>query len=84
MNNNDLLIKIGDYCRIARTKKRISQKQMAEYCGVTQQNISKFETGDNNNCLILFHYMAICDHYKELMELLLELRNEVLNNAETD
>jgi len=84
MTNNDLLIKIGECCRTARESDHITQKQMAAYCGVTQQNISKFETGMNNNCSILFKYMAICNHYKDLMDLLLRIRNEVLSDGKTD
>ena len=84
MDNNDLLIKIGEYCRIARENNHITQKQMAAYCGMTQQNISRFEAGLNNNCSILFKYMAICDRYRELMDLLMKVRNEVLSDGKTD
>lgn len=84
MNNNDLLIKIGECCRRAREDDHITQKQMAVYCGVCQQNISKFEAGLNNNCSILFRYMAICDHYRDLMDLLMKIRSEVLSDGQTD
>lgn len=84
MNNNDLLIKIGECCRTAREHDRITQKQMASFCEVSQQNISKFEAGQNNNCFILFKYMAICNHYGDLMDLLMKIRNEVLTDGKTE
>ena len=79
---NEMIIKIADCCRMARIRERLSQKEMGEKCGVTQQYISQFESGEKNNMQMLFYYISICGHMKEFMDLLRETRDEL--NGKTD
>lgn len=51
------LEQIGAFCRVIREKMGLLQKDVAQEIGCSKENISAFETGRNNNALILFWYV---------------------------
>ena len=48
---------IGKYCQRYRQKLGIPQSKVANELGYTTENISAFERGLNNNCMILWWYI---------------------------
>ena len=56
MYNN--LQKIGEICKDKRQGKGLTQKEVADALSYSQGNISLFESGKNNNIMILQYYMA--------------------------
>ena len=72
------LHRAGYICYIARINQNITQKEVAIKLGMSQQNISEFEYGKNNNAIILFYYMLyimsepaasiLIQCYKEFLE----------------
>lgn len=51
------LEQIGAFCRVTREKLGYLQRDVAQEVGCSKENISAFETGRNNNALILFWYV---------------------------
>lgn len=56
-NSPYVLASLGEYCRMARRNKGLNQYDVAQDTGFTQQNISAFERGENNNALLLLWYI---------------------------
>lgn len=52
-----VLASLGEYCRMTRMKKGLLQLDVAKTIGCSQQNISCFERGENNNAIILLWYI---------------------------
>ena len=82
MAKNEMIMKIAECCRMARIREKLSQKEMGDKCGVTQQYISQFENGEKNNMQMLFYYLTLGGHMREFMDLLRETRDDL--NGKTD
>lgn len=48
---------LGELCRLVRTHRGYTQQDVAEAVGTSNQNISSFERGLNNNAIILLWYV---------------------------
>ena len=65
---NKSLKTLGLLCKQTRMIKGATQEELADIIGCTKQNISMFETGKNNNALILWWYiknglLEVCDKW---------------------
>lgn len=56
-NSPYILASLGEYCRMTRKNKGLTQDDVAQDTGFTQQNISAFERGENNNAMLLLWYI---------------------------
>lgn len=52
-----VLASLGEYCRITRIQSGFRQIDVANETGCSQQNVSFFERGENNNALLLLWYI---------------------------
>lgn len=50
---------IGRRCKRFRERKGLSQTYVADCANTTQENISRFENGHNNNAMILVTYIML-------------------------
>lgn len=57
MNRKDALMLVGEMCKRHRENSGVTQAQVAEDTGYSEQNISSFETGRTNNMLIFLYYV---------------------------
>ena len=57
MNRKVALTLIGEMCKRHRENSGVTQAQVAEDTGYSEQNISSFETGRTNNMLIFLYYV---------------------------
>ena len=55
-------MKFGEYLKLIRTDKKISQEYLAERLGVSRQSVSKWETGENYPSMQ--NIMALCTIFK--------------------
>lgn len=44
----DLALYVGDEIRMARLRRKLSQKELAEMCGITQAALCKIERGETD------------------------------------
>ena len=56
-NSPYILASLGEYCRMTRKNKGLTQYDVARDTEFTQQNISAFERGENNNAVLLLWYI---------------------------
>lgn len=57
MDRKNALMLMGEMCKRYRENVGITQAQVAEETGYSEQNISSFETGRTNNMLIFLYYV---------------------------
>lgn len=58
VEKSTLLQHIGNLCACARLNAGKTQKDVADACNTTSQNISKFECGRQNSAILLYYYIV--------------------------
>lgn len=59
INEKEILKRIGMEVRVARVRKMLTQKQLANQCGVTKGHIGKVELGKSDAKILT--YWRVCD-----------------------
>ena len=59
MNKKEIMKSVGFLCSFFRKKKGITQKEVANYLGITQTRISEFENGRNDSLFIFLAYIDL-------------------------
>lgn len=86
VNDHSTLIikKISSVCSRARIDSGLTQHNLADAFGCSQQYISAFEDGRVDSEALLFLYISYLPKIRPILEYLLEIHEELRYNAKID